>query len=104
MRRIMLAAALTVCCATAALAVHDNFRENESRWYVQVSFSDSKGTHGMHYIGGTWASKELCEEALRTQKDFLAGLASSAMQQRGGEVTDVKYFCGVGSWQDQPGE
>jgi len=101
MRRIMLAAALTVCCATAALAVHDNFRENESRWYVQVSFSDSKGTHGMHYIGGTWASKELCEEALRAQKDFLAGLA---MQQRGGEVTGVKYLCGVGSWQDQPGE
>ena len=73
MRRIMLAAALTVCWATAALAVHDNFRENESRWYVQVSFSDSKGPHGMHYIGGTWASKELCEEALRAQKDFLVG-------------------------------
>ena len=73
MRRIMLAAALTVCCATPALAVHDNFRENESRWYVQVSFSDSKGPHGMHYIGGTWASKELCEEALRAQKDFLVG-------------------------------
>ena len=50
------------------------FNSFSERWgYVQVSFSDSKGPHGMHYIGGTWASKELCEEALRAQKDFLVG-------------------------------
>ena len=103
MYRMMLAAAAIACYATTALAVHDAFRENESRWYVQVSFNDSKGSHGMHYIGGTWGSKELCEEALKTQKAFLTDLASSAMQQRG-EVTDVKYFCGIGSWQDRPGE
>jgi hypothetical protein len=47
MYRMMLAAAVA-CYATAALAVHDSFRENESRWYVQVSFNDSKGSHGMH--------------------------------------------------------
>ena len=103
MYRMMLVAAAIACYATSALAVHDAFRENESRWYVQVSFNDSKGSHGMHYIGGTWGSKELCEEALKTQKAFLTDLASSAMQQRG-EVTDVKYFCGIGSWQDRPGE
>ena len=103
MYRMMLAAAAIACYATTASAVHDAFRENESRWYVQVSFNDSKGSHGMHYIGGTWGSKELCEEALKTQNAFLTDLASSAMQQRG-EVTDVKYFCGIGSWQDRPGE
>jgi hypothetical protein len=43
MYRMMLAAVAIACYATTALAVHDAFRENESRWYVQVSFNDSKG-------------------------------------------------------------
>jgi hypothetical protein len=94
----MMLAAVVTCCATVALAVHPEFRENESRWYVQVSYTDSTGPHGLHYVGGTWGSKELCEEALKAQNSTFAELASAVMR---GNVTDVKYFCGIGSWRDR---
>ena len=94
--------------AMAAMAAHPNFRENMSRWYIQVSFNANDRVHGIHYIGETWETKAACEGAFAASGEGgnwgrvdLVGLAESIMKQYG-EVTDVQYFCGVGSWQNTP--
>ena len=107
MRRFLGAVLMAACAKTAVMAAHPNFRENESRWYIQVSFN-AGGPHGFHYIGETWASRESCEAALNRGEVAwgnvnIAELAAAVVQQYD-KVTDVKYFCGVGSWQDQPSD
>jgi hypothetical protein len=99
------AVAATVACVTAAMAATPNFRSDESRWYVRVSFTGSDNAQKfMHYVGATWDTKEQCEDALALSdggnhwgKIDFPGLAEESMKEYG-NVKNVKYFCGLGAW------